>query len=104
MELYRIHAATQNGGSSWGGWSYFEDNTDSLQAFLLEASIEVASERLRGSKLRIFRAWDKLIRRINGRNDDMFPRIKAIHQVQKLVDGEWVDVTVEFIPPAVVFT
>lgn len=103
MELYRIHRAVDRGGSSYGEWQYFEDK-DYFLRYLLEATLE---EKMNGlnrinRKAYIFYSlWDKFIRKSNGQKDEHFPRVKAIHHVEAIVDGEWQPLEVEFIPPSV---
>jgi hypothetical protein len=97
--LFRVRYGIRRGATSWGEWRYYEGDTASLTADLLEAhlGVEIDHGKTRGSHLSILRQW---LNRVGGRFGEECDVVN-LFAVEVREGDEWVPVNVEFITPEV---
>lgn len=99
VEMYRAKYGVKRGGTSWGDWKYYENQSDRLKVDLLEAHLDLMYERAQRPhnwlNLMTASTWSK---KLFGERDR---KITNVYAVEKLVDGEWNEVTVNFVEPKV---
>lgn len=97
VELYRARFGAKFGGNT--DWRYYENKKERFLVDLLEAHLGLMYNERAGSDER----WGRMMFAARWL-DKMFPgssRYNVIYAVQKMVDGEWVDLTVDFVEPKV---
>lgn len=98
VEMFRIHYGWRSGAASSANTQHFESRR-SLALRLLDLQSEVVAYPASGvwnMTTRIERMFRK--RRNESGTPPGFRSASEIYLVQKLVDGEWADITFEFIP------
>lgn len=93
------YGISYSAGGSGGDWRLYED-VATLKRDLLAAYLDVLSHP--GKRDRSPRSWFARRWRQHLRGDDeAYPCVREIYAVEQIVDGEWVEITPEFIDPDV---
>ena len=96
MNLYRIKCGITTGAASWGDWKYYEDE-ERLLIDLLEFQLQIESRKSQN--------WFEMMKaRYFKKTDDDSPQVSNIYAVEKVVNGEWVEVTFHYMAPKVWLT
>jgi hypothetical protein len=93
--LYRARFVRDAGSATSGEVRYYEGegSLDALRREVLEASLNHLVDTSPRSAAGIVRTW---------LGDREFPRLSKVIEVQRLVDGEWVDVSYQVVTPNVI--
>lgn len=100
VQLFRIKVGISTGGASWGDWQYFEDEAQ-FKERLLDHAISAHSRNNQGRE----RAWlgsKWWMERVLKRPDEKKWTDK-VFAAEKLVNGQWVEIEYEFLPPRLEF-
>lgn len=103
VRVFRVkYGIRLSSNGSTGDWKLY-DNVQDMKRELLVAWLEVADKDrdVRGTKnwtrKWFCRAWRNHLKG----TEDYFPRASQIFAVEQFVEGEWVEITPEFVEPEV---
>ena len=100
--MYRVKYGKHYGSTSTSEWKYYEDVSDNMKVDLLEAFMEQAQRNGRHNwlMLRMCWAWMEARRFVLNVDEPKF-KTDRVYEIAKLVNDEWVPVTVTFHAPYV---